>query len=524
LHAGYRDVLPDDATRLSLALEVSGCGIWEFDIATKRLYFREQMIAILGLDPQPSYTPEEVESVFHPEDRARVWEGFANAAIKGERFGIEYRIFRFGEMRWLQTQGVSVHGPDGTAVRIIGATLDVTVRKEREAALAEARDAADRANRVKSVFLANLSHEIRTPLNAILGYGEFLQDPSETGPSQSACVDGIRRNGEVLARLIEDVLDLSKVEAGRFEIEAQTFAIRDLFGELAALHVPAAQAKDLNFRVNVASDVPVLVHTDRVRLLQILHNVVGNAVKFTTTGEVRVEALVASGLGRPRLEMRISDTGPGIAAEDAERLFRPFSRAGATARRSQGSGLGLALSQRLAMMLGGDLKLDTSELGSGSTFIIDLPLVEATQMVQTPATLARAAQGAKLESALAGKRVLLVEDAPDNQIVISRMLELSGAVVEVGDSGEKAVERALAHAVDVVLMDVQLLGGIDGIEAARRLRVRGFDRPIVALTAHAMRGDRERLLAAGFDAHLAKPISRKDLVDGIGSILGQGSH
>jgi signal transduction histidine kinase/FixJ family two-component response regulator len=398
-------------------------------------------------------------------------------------------------------------------------------------------EAAETANRAKSDFLANMSHEIRTPLTAINGFAELvldylherarIADGSEIAELEHY-IENLRiilRNGAHLIELVNDILDLSKVEAGKLGLEMGACAPMCVVTEVGQLLQSRIQEKNLSFRITQLTAVPETIQTDSVRLRQILYNLVGNSVKFTEKGEVAVEVSLIRTPKSDHAKMCIDvvDTGIGIASNQVARLFESFFQAdSSTSRRYGGTGLGLSISKRLAQELGGDVALMTSELGKGSRFRLTfstgslqgIPLVKpaggwSVKTVQPP-------ERPTLEVSLSGYRVLLAEDGADNRALISFILKKAGAEVTVAENGQEAVQevrRAMEYGLryDVILMDMQM-PVMDGYDAVRVLRAEGYAGCIIALTAHAMQGDRELCLATGCDNYTTKPINRQRLL------------
>jgi signal transduction histidine kinase/AmiR/NasT family two-component response regulator len=401
-----------------------------------------------------------------------------------------------------------------------------TIEIRQRASLKAAMLAAQSADRAKSEFLANMSHEIRTPLAAILGYTEVLREgnrnPDEMAHfNHSDALETIHRNGEHLLQVINDILDLSKIEAGRLNVELSFASPRQLVADMTALFGARAAAKNLHLESCFDADVPDAIETDPTRLRQVLANVVGNAVKFTEKGAVYVDTKWKGPRAGPGcIEFAIRDSGIGMTQEEMSRLFQPFSQAdGSTSRRYGGTGLGLAICRRLAEMMGGTIEA-RSEPGKGSCFTINLPVARArphrTEDAGTAANDEVAprdtiASGAA-DSRLAGCRVLLAEDSTDNQRMICYLLQRAGAEVAVADNGQTAVDLALGElrqgsAFDLILMDMQM-PILDGYEATSRLRAAGYRRPILALTAHALSAEHDKCRAAGCDEVCTKPIER----------------
>jgi len=388
---------------------------------------------------------------------------------------------------------------------------DLRKVKEVEFALMAAKENAEAANRSKSAFLANMSHEIRTPLGAIIGFAELLRDAKEPGESGQKYVDIIMKNGRALAQLIDDILDLAKVEAGKLLIERVRFSIRDLMEEVVSLLSVRAKEKGLALELTMAEDVPTHIESDPLRLRQILLNIIGNAIKFTDQGKVmiRVSREDASS-SVENLRFTVEDTGHGITEAQRAQLFQPFSQAdNSTTRRFGGTGLGLMLSRRLAEALGGSVTLARST-PKGSEFVISISsrVLEAVQPhIPTPA----AKKPASLPNLLSGIKVLVVEDSPDNQTLVQQFLSRKGATVEFANNGQEGVTMALGSDYDIVLMDIQM-PVLDGYEATKTLRKQGFKKPIVALSAHAMKEDRDKSFQAGCNEHLVKPIDPHHLI------------
>ena len=393
---------------------------------------------------------------------------------------------------------------------------------ERTAELADARDDAINANRIKSAFLANMSHEIRTPLTAIIGFSETLLDSDQGMTERVDSIHTIIRSGKHLLQIINDILDVSKLEAGRIDVEHIPVDIFQLLEDVHSIVYLLAKEKGLYFYLDYAFPLPQIIVSDPLRLKQILINLCNNAIKFTSQGTVRIKIAFDSDNGK--LVLKVIDTGVGLAPEQQQHIFNAFSQADAsTSRQFGGTGLGLYLSRQLAQRLGGDIGVDsTPDVGSCFSVSIDPGDVDRESFVmRQPANRKHPASANIAQKLYLQGAVLLAEDNADNQKLINRYITRLGVQVDIADNGQKAVDMALARPYDLILMDMQM-PVMSGPEAASQLRAQGYQGAIVALTANAMKSDMDECLAAGCNGFASKPVQREQLYELLAQHLRAG--
>ena len=499
-------------------------GIWYWDVERQdQEWMSPRFKELFGYrdDEIPNTSEWWMANIF-PEDRDVALDNFAkHLADPNHPYDqiVRYR-HRDGSSVWVRCRGLAVRNERGEPIRLLGCHTDVTALKRAEedlrrhaAELQDARDAAERANQAKSIFLANVSHEIRTPLNAVIGTTELLGDTGLT-PVQLEHLDAIRESAEALLDIINDILDFSKIEAGKLVSEQVPFRLRDRLENLVKSLAPRLHGKPVTMVTDVDPDAPDALVGDARLLRQVLANLLSNAIKFTAHGEivlhVRRQELTADAV---TLEFAVADTGIGIPPDKQQVIFEEFVQADAsTTRQYGGTGLGLAIASRLAGILGGSIGIE-SEPNRGSTFHFTARFgLGAAGAVETP-------RDRDPIVALRPLRVLLVEDSVANQRVATGMLQKMKHTVRVVTDGAAAVEACATERFDVVLMDLQM-PRMDGYEATRAIRRREAEQgaprtPIVALTARASMGNEALCLSAGFDGYLPKPYRSRELLDAI---------
>lgn len=538
--------------RWQLALEGSDDGVWDWDIATDTSWFSPRWKALLG------YAEEEFQNnynawrkVLHPDDWPWVQATLdAYLTRRTEAYAVECRMLhKDGSWRWILSRGKARFNPEGRPLRMIGTHTDVTTWRETEAALRSAREQSEQLNeqleaaigraqqsaleanlgsQAKSEFLAVMSHEIRTPMNAVIGFTSLLLDTQLT-PEQRDWLRTVRSSGEALLTIINDILDFSKIESGRLELEQQQVSVRQCIDDVVSLLGEQARRKTLDLRSVVDARVPSWVTTDGTRLRQVLLNLIGNAIKFTERGEVEISIFCETGLGgEALLGFNVRDTGAGIPADRVDRLFKPFSQAdSSTTRKYGGTGLGLAICRSLAKLLGGSVEVAQTST-AGTTFHFSIACVPCDMMPDfLLSDLALGGTGRSTRPPMqsmqgdnAGRnqplRIIVAEDNAVNQKLLQHLLKRLKFQAEFVSNGVECLHLLKNGTYDIVLMDCQM-PEMDGYEATQRVRAgEGGEAHrairIIALTAHAMAGDREKCLAAGMDDYLTKPIQPAQLV------------
>ncbi len=532
--AEREQALRDSEYRWKFAIEGAGDGLWDWNVAQGTVYFSSLWKSMLGYrDEEIGNSLDEWEKRVHPDDivktRAAVMRCLAGECAL---YRDEHRMrCKDGQYKWILDRGIVVErDAAGEPTRMIGTHSDITVRKLAEAELLahrehleelvdartrdliNARDAAEAANRAKSTFLANMSHELRTPMNAIMGMTDLARRRS-LDPAQQVQLDKVSQASRHLLGVINDILDISRIEAEKMVLQNEPFTLDDVRRELRDMLELRAADKGLRLGIDLPAkiaDCPL--QGDRLRFQQVLINLLGNAIKFTATGTVdlRFSAVL---LTNEALTVRceVVDSGIGIPADVLPKLFVPFAQGDDSLTRAYGgTGLGLAISKHLVELMGGEIGV-RSQPGAGSTFWLTLTFPRLS-VVSQPALAAESTVEARLLAGHAGQRVLVVEDEPINREVVESLLQEVGLQVDLAEDGQQALDKANARHYDLILMDVQM-PVMNGLEACRRLRQRwsADELPILALTANAFDEDRLACLEAGMNAHLDKPLAPEKL-------------
>ena len=527
------EALRTSEARLATIVQGANIGIWDWDLTTNQVYLSPEWKRQLGYDDQEIMDVfQEWKTRVHPDDHDRAL-ATVEATLRGttSQYQMEYRLrHQDGGYRWILTRGTLMKDAAGLSSRMAGIHIDVTDRKCAEEELRQAKEAAELASQAKSAFLANMSHEIRTPMNGVLGMAELLMN-SDLTTEQRHLASTVHRSGTTLLRIINDILDFSKIEAGKLQLESIPFDVGRTIIEAVDFFAESARAKQLTLLCRIHEEIPACLLGDPMRLRQILFNLVGNAVKFTDHGEVAVSTTVERyGTDALTLAVDVSDTGIGISPTAQTQIFDSFSQAdGSTTRKYGGSGLGLSIVRQLVGLMGGEIAVH-SRHGQGSTFRFTAQFAVADQLPSSPMqelTMGNV-PGGKMSSPPSSPRgqayILLAEDNPVNREVAVGMLSMLNCRIDVAETGRQAVMATAATTYDFVLMDCQM-PEMDGFTATAVIRQREADThaprlPIIALTAHAMQGDRQQCLAAGMDDYLSKPFTLAQL----GSVLTRWFH
>lgn len=513
--------LKDSEERFALALEGTNDGIFDWNLKTDKIFFSKQFYKMLGQDREAFVgTINDFKALLHPDDDIKVWqymERYLHREIAdySNTFRMQHSN---GSWIWVQSRAKATYDSTGTPVRVVGSNADITFVKEYQENLKNEKLAAEKASRAKSDFLAHMSHEIRTPLTAISGIAEIFQrHQSNLDDKQRQLIKTLYLSTATLKDLVNDVLDFSKIESGELELTFEDFYLIELFEQVVSIMSVNAREKGINFTLDYQAVRDVAFSGDRLRMRQVLINLIGNAIKFTEKGSVIVSVMREEIDGMAQMKIRIADSGIGIAKENHDMIFERFKQADSSdSRKYQGTGLGLPISSRLVKLMGGSITLE-SDLGKGSIFTVILPLRQVGSLPEDGNDqVLNKKLSDRIKASVSGEdRLLLVEDYEGNIVVLSYILDELGYAYDIARTGLEALNLWKERHYDIVLMDIQM-PEMDGFTATANMRAIEREKmldptTIIGMTAHALVGDKDKCIEAGMDAYLAKPIAEAEL-------------
>jgi len=528
----YAEQLRQSQQRLDMAMVGSEVGVWDWQVNTGELFWSENLRIALELPQGEKPNVEYWFSRIHPDDLNTVQTALHDH-IEGKTktyhviFREKARESSHREWNWILARGLAQFDDKGKPHRVVGTSFDFTMHKLLEEELEEAKNKAETASKTKSDFLATMSHEIRTPMNAIIGLADILSR-TKLDPKQKEILKIMQSSSATLLTLINDLLDISRIEANQLMLEKLPLNLKELISEICTMLKPAAKEKNLSLEVQCDALDNMYFLGDGLRISQVITNLCTNAIKFTDSGNINIHASCKK---RKKdlydITIRVSDSGIGIAENKLDTIFDKFVQADQSiTRRFGGTGLGLTISQNLAAQMGGSLTVESQE-GEGSNFTLNLPM-QLTQNVELPEHVPNAKNTTQNNSYK--PKILLVEDYTPNVMVATLLLEDMGYEYDIATNGVEAVDKVIAspNTFDIILMDVQM-HAMDGFEATKAIRDMEANKKwrrhnIIGLTAHALAGDRERCLSAGMDEYITKPINASDLEGKIKLLLQKTSH
>ena len=508
------------SARLELATSAGGVGVWEYDLTENILLWDNEMFALYGIDRENfAGTYQAWQAAIFPDDLVKFGLEI-QMAIQGEKeLKTEFRIlWPDGSIHNIRALATLHHHDSEKAFYLLGTNWDITEQKKSEVALLKAKADAEAANNSKSTFLANMSHEIRTPLNAIIGFSQLMNREKSLSETQKEYITSINRAGEHLLKLINDILELSKIEAGRVELKPTNFDLHALLNDMRMIFKERVHEKQLQMIFEIPDDLPKCVFADDQKLRQILINLIGNAVKFTNQGGVSIRTRVDKSIDDTnRLVVEIQDSGPGIPEDELGKLFMQFEQTSAGIKNAGGTGLGLALSRELALLMGGNITV-TSQEGKGSVFTVDVQIKEGKPEAVESASTKRVTG---IENQQETYRILVVDDKEENRQVIVNFLALVGFQTSEATNGEEALAKFEQWNPHLILMDMRM-PVMDGYEATRRIKAteKGKQTPVIAVTASSFEDEKKKNFALEIQGCVRKPFHENELFAAIGKALG----
>ena len=526
--------LQESETRMDYMLRSTRMAVWEYDLQTRETATTDMFAFLLGYEPDELLVKSDKKwrgykighqslaaKLLNPEDAERYGEALGRMIEGNETFEVEYRLrMADGQWNWMRDFGKIVKWDDsGNPLVAYGVVMDNDRLKKLQLDLIDARDAAEAANRAKSVFLANMSHELRTPLNAILGHAQIMSRNPSLQPDQRIAVKSINKSGDHLLTLINSVLEMSKIEAGQAVLMPSCFSIDSLITDIVVMFHDRLKQKGIELDVEKDPNVIAVIEADRGKINQILINLLSNAVRNASFGKVFLRiSMTKDSDDRFQLVFEVKDQGIGITADKLEKIFEPFVQLGNNSNRQSGTGLGLAISRQFAELMGGSLTAESSE-GQGSIFRLTIPVIEAT-----PAPSEMVSSSSRRITGIVGDwkdiKVLVVDDDPANREVLLGMIMPLGFEVQEAADGREAIDVFVDWSPDLIFMDIRM-PVMDGIEAVQAIKStdRGKTTPIIAVSASVFEEDRHKVLKSGADDFIAKPIQAAEFWDKIEKCL-----